>query len=83
MSNMKTLYERLKPEHKDVLSAEAEKYPAIAKSMNDELERKRVILDLSYGCVVTISHTLRLKNSNIDTIMNLFEANELLNLNSK
>ena len=80
---MKTLYERLKPEHKDVLSVEAEKYPAIAKSMNDELQRKRVILDLSYGCVVTISHTLRLKNSNIDTIMNLFEANELLNVNSK
>ena len=80
---MKTLYERLKQEHKDALDKEAKKYPATVRGIVDELQTKKVILDLSYGCVVTISHTLRLKNSNIDTIMDLFEANELLNVNSK
>lgn len=83
MSKMKTLYERLKQEHKDALADEATRWPAIVESIVIELKENKVILDLSYGCVVTISHTLGLKNSNIDTIANLFEANELLNVNSK
>ena len=80
---MKTLYERLKPEHVKALEIEAEKYPATVKGILAELQTKKVILDVSYGCVCCISNSLNLPNSNIDTIMNLFEANELLNVNSK
>lgn len=80
---MKTLYERLKPEHKAKLADEATRWPVIVKSIESELKRKYAILDLSYGGVCCIANSLDLKNSNIDTIMNLFEANELLNVNSK
>jgi len=80
---MKPLYERLKQEHKDVLNSEIKNSPSIVKSILDELESKYAILDLSYSCVVLASSIIGLPNSNIDTIMNLFEANELLNVNSK
>lgn len=80
---MKTLYERLKPEHKAKLADEATRWPLITDSIVKELKIKRDILDLSYGHVCCLSSSLNLKNSNIDTIINLFEANELLNVNSK
>jgi hypothetical protein len=72
---MKTLLERLKPEHKAKLDVEAEKYPAMARSIMQELKTKHVILDLSYGCVATMSNMLLLDNLNIDTIMDLFDNN--------
>lgn len=80
---MKTLYERLKQEHKDALADEATRWPAIVESIVSELKEKKVILDLSYGGVCCIANSLDLKNTNLDTIVGLFEANELLNVNSK
>jgi hypothetical protein len=73
---MKTLFERLKPEHKAKLELGAQKYPAIVKSIVDELKSNHAILCLSYGCIGLMTNELELPNSNLDTIMNLFEATE-------
>lgn len=80
---MKTLYERLKPEHKAKLADEATRWPAIIKSVIDELEANYILLNISYGCVCCLANSLNLPDSNITTIVDLFEANELLNVNSK
>jgi hypothetical protein len=73
---MKTLFERLKPEYKAILDAESEKYPVTVSSIIDELQVKKVILHLTYGCVATMTNVLRLNNSNISTIMGLFDNNQ-------
>lgn len=80
---MKTLYERLKPEHKDVLNSEANKYPHSIVSLVKSMDNTNTYLDLTYaeiGMLVTYSG---LKDYGPASIDGLFEANELLNVNSK
>ena len=80
---MKTLYERLKPEHKAKLDEQSIKYPSAIPAAIKEMTNNNSVLDLRYLTIQSLYMYLDLKNSNIDTIMNLFEANELLNVNSK
>ena len=80
---MKTLYERLKPEHKAKLDNASKVYPNAVKLALSELTREHSILDLRFGTVQVIAMYLDLKSADISQILDLFEANELLNLNSK
>lgn len=80
---MKTLYERLKPEFKAKLDNAYEVYPNAVKTVVKELKSEHSILDLRFGTVNIMSIYLDLKSADITHILDLFEANELLNVNSK
>ena len=71
---MKTLYERLKQEHKDVLASEAEKYPTSVNRLTDKLKSEVVWAELTYGEVSMLVIYLSLKSYNPATIANLFES---------
>ena len=73
---MKTLFERLKPEHVAKLQSEGERYPNAVKSLIQELKGNRYIIDLSYGSVISMSNFLNLKNYQLTEMLNLFEENE-------
>jgi len=80
---MKTLYERLKPEHKAKLDNASKVYPNAVKLALKELTSEHSILDLRFGTVQVIAMYLDLKSADISNILDLFESNELLNVNSK
>jgi len=80
---MKTLYERLKPEHKAKLDDQFDNYPNAIRATVVELKKENSVLDLRYGTVMSLQMYLNLKSADISNILDLFEANELLNLNSK
>lgn len=71
---MKTLFERLKPEHKAKLDIEAEKYPHAVKATIKEMNDNNSILDLKYNTILSLSMYLHLKNYDITEILNLFES---------
>lgn len=71
---MKTLYERLKQEHKDSLVLEAEKYPTSVNAIIDKLKSEVVWTELTYGEVSMLVTYLNLKSYNPVTIANLFES---------
>jgi len=80
---MKNLYERLKSEHKAKLDNASKVYPNAVKLALKELTSEHSILDLRLGTVQVIAMFLDLKSADISNILDLFEANELLNVNSK
>jgi hypothetical protein len=71
---MKTLFERLKPEHKAKLETESKDFPNAIKYAAKELTENTSILDLRFGTVQFLAMYLNLKSANIDTILNLFES---------
>jgi len=70
---MKTLYERLKPEHKAKLSGQFDSYPNAINSALVELHKEYSILDLRFGTVQSLAMYLDLMSADISTILNLFE----------
>jgi hypothetical protein len=71
---MKTLFDRLKPEHKAKLDEQAKDYPNAITASIKELTSEYSILDLRFGTVQFLAMYLNLKSANIDTILNLFES---------
>lgn len=70
---MRTLYERLKPEHKAKLDEQSVQYPNAVKSAVKELVSENSILDLRFGTVQVLAMYLDLMSADITQILNLFE----------
>jgi hypothetical protein len=71
---MKTLYERLKQEHKDVLAYEAKQFKHSIGHATDAMKSKVIISDLTYGEIGVLVNHLNLKSYDPLVIYNLFES---------
>ena len=69
---MKTLYERLKPEYKDVLNNERDNYPHTASDIEKQLKSNKFVVDLRYGLLITLDAWFKCGNKPYE----LFEDNE-------
>jgi len=70
---MKTLYDRLNQEHKEVLSLEAEKYPTSVNILTYKLKSEHFWTELTYGEIAMLVSHLNLKSYDPVTITNLFD----------
>lgn len=71
---MKTLYERLKQEHKDMLASEAKQFKYSISLVTEAMKSKVIISDLTYGEIGVLVNHLNLKSYDPLVIYNLFEA---------
>ena len=55
---IKNLFERMKPELMEKFKIEEAKYPAIAKSIKEDLEKNYFIMHIKYGTVLDIESLL-------------------------
>ena len=69
---MKTLYDRLKPEYKNLLDQEAKKYPFLSNSLITNLKEMEFYVDLRYGDVCILINHLNLKDYSPLTVDKLF-----------
>ncbi len=71
---MKTLFERLKPEHISSLDAKADEFPHLVKAIKLELQQNHHITDLKYGTVITMQSHYNIYK--FQDFLNLFEEHE-------
>ena len=69
---MKTLYERLKPEHKDALTDEAVNFPSSIGNLVMSLMTLNAVSDITYFQVGLLVNHLNLKGYDPLTIYDLF-----------
>lgn len=72
---MKTLFEKLKSEHLDILKQEEVLYPSSVKAVLDDLKKNRFLADLKYNTVCMLSIYLKLYSFSPVTISDLFNEN--------
>lgn len=73
---MKTLFERLKPEHISTLDDKADEFPHLVEAIKLELQQNHYITDLKYGTVIAMESHYNIYK--IEDFINLFEEHENL-----
>lgn len=67
-----TLWDRLEPEYKMILDVASQTYPYSIQKIKDELDANIFYIDLTVGCVMSLSNYLNLHTNNLHNLSMLF-----------